>query len=175
VSLHAEILRERHSKGRIADAAPIDQVIAGDFFLFLRSHFSPVNKDAWCRWVPHSAIILKEMPRFVLQSIGSKYATRLLPTLGIDSIATFRTKLGEALTKLSQIAPSTSSSEMRRRRRSRRNRSGVSNFSLMTSARPVLAVNPYEQFAPWKPSNGWAHARRDRFWNPGLAAWRKRA
>ncbi len=69
------------------------EVIAADFFLFLRSVFMEDAEHTYYHWIPHSTVYMRGMPKFIIQSRGSKYANRLLPSLGVDTIPTFRPSL----------------------------------------------------------------------------------
>ena len=103
ISLFGEMLNQRHSGGKIGDAAPMREVIAADFFLFLRSVFMEDAGATYYHWIPHSTVYMRGMPKFIIQSRGSKYANRLLPSLGVDTIPTFRAKFAQALQHLSRI------------------------------------------------------------------------
>jgi hypothetical protein len=46
---------------------------------------------------------MTKMPEFMTRSLSSKYATRLLPALGVDSIADFRVKFADAWTSLAKM------------------------------------------------------------------------
>ncbi len=102
-SLHADTLNERHSGGRLGDVSPMEDFLAGDFFLFLRSSFAAAEKSNWFGWSPWSIIYLTKMPQFMTKSLSSKYANRLLPALGIDSISIFRSRFVEAWARLARM------------------------------------------------------------------------
>jgi hypothetical protein len=86
-SIHADILKERHTKGYLAELVPMQQFMEADYFLFLRGEFEKselVGLSAWNGW---STIFIGEQPpRYLAQAIRKNYAEKLLRPLGIDTI-----------------------------------------------------------------------------------------
>lgn len=96
ISVHADILKERHDEGDLTELVPMRQFMESDYFLFLRGEFEKpelVGPSAWNAW---STIFMGEQPpRYIAQAIRKNYAEKLLRPLGIDTIDTFRSKLIE--------------------------------------------------------------------------------
>jgi hypothetical protein len=89
ISVHADVLNERHTKGQLAERCPMDLFIAADFFLFLRAGFE---------WRPWSSLYLYEhMPRFILEAVRKKYAEQLLQPLKVNNIESLRELLKERI------------------------------------------------------------------------------
>ncbi len=82
MSIHADILNQRHSNGVLSGICPIQQFIAADFFLFLpeTSH-----------WKPWSALYMFEnFPQFVIEAKRTKFAERLFKPLEVNNINELR-------------------------------------------------------------------------------------
>jgi hypothetical protein len=87
VSVHADILNERHTAGPTAELVPMSDFVSADFFLFLRSP----------RWRPISTIYMEGMtPRYLFEALEAGNAQRLLTPLGLDSVQTLRNRVAEA-------------------------------------------------------------------------------
>ena len=96
VSLHADILKERHSPGSLAEIMPFRLFVDTDYFLYLRSAFSVPATQRDDDWAPWSNVYLYDItPRFLIEAYHAKYAQRLLRPLGIRSIEEFRQLLAE--------------------------------------------------------------------------------
>jgi len=96
ISVHADILKQRHAEGELAKVVPMQQFMDGDYFLFLRSAFRQEELKWRQIWKPWSTIFMgSNPPRYLLQAVRKSYARKLLGALGIDTIETFRSKLVE--------------------------------------------------------------------------------
>lgn len=96
ISLHADILTERHGGGDLGRVSPINQLAEADLFLYFRSQFTSEPDESGFRftlWYPMLAWTLSNLPRFLTKARARKFATRLLPALGVNSIESLRNKL----------------------------------------------------------------------------------
>lgn len=94
-SVHADILKERHSGGGLGELVPMQQFMCADYFLFMRAEFERPDLHTGATWNAWSAIFLPATPPYLEHATRNKYAERLLRPLGIDSIETFRKKVVE--------------------------------------------------------------------------------
>ncbi|MCH8875590.1 MAG: hypothetical protein IIA89_02055 [Chloroflexi bacterium] len=82
VSIHADILNERHSESPLASLVPMRQLIEADFLLFLRKDF---------QWIPWSVLYIGGIPpRYLVEAESSRYAERLLRPVGVNSVEELR-------------------------------------------------------------------------------------
>jgi hypothetical protein len=95
VSIHADILYERHSKGELATAVPCKEFLDADYFLFLRADFTRNKESEWVEWRPWSVLLMKDKPKFIVEATSKKYAEALLEPLGISDIEQLRILLKE--------------------------------------------------------------------------------
>jgi hypothetical protein len=103
VSLHADILKERHENGPLAELVPWRRFQEADVFLYLRSAFELAQMDLWKVWRPWSAVLLRGCPSYLLEATRVQKAQELLGPLGVKSIVELRTKLNERVGGLQQI------------------------------------------------------------------------
>jgi hypothetical protein len=95
VSVRADMLNERHTKGELAKIVPMRQFIDADYFLLLRHGLE---------WRPWSTIYLEnQVPRFLLEASRTKYAEQLLRPLSIEDISAFRVRVAESKSMLRQM------------------------------------------------------------------------
>ncbi|QOJ35082.1 MAG: SIR2 family protein [Nitrospira sp.] len=101
ISVEADLLWERHSKGDLADVSPFRGIRDADLFLYLRSEFEKERPDQKLDWLPWSVVFLAdEMPQFLLEASRKKYALQLLRPLSAKSIEDLRLKCSKAREKL---------------------------------------------------------------------------
>lgn len=97
VSLHADLLRDRHSDGGgLATVLPFEDFMAADFFLFLLSE--TLKDDAGFRmryWRAWSCLFLKRAPSFVRNAEHKRVAERLANLFGLSSVEEFKKFLDE--------------------------------------------------------------------------------
>ncbi|WGV26254.1 hypothetical protein [Halotia branconii] len=103
ISIHADILNERHTQGELAKVIPIQEFMDADCFLFLRSEFMAPAASQWNKWIPWSKVYMQKVPRYLLEASHIKYAEKLLSPLGIKNIDTFRIRLPDASNKLEKM------------------------------------------------------------------------
>jgi hypothetical protein len=96
ISLHADLLNERHTQGDIAKDVPIEQFAEADYFLFLRAQLQPATiTSQWPLWMAWSSLYVRHLPRYLEEAKRVKYAQQLLRPLGVEDIPTLRTRLAE--------------------------------------------------------------------------------
>ncbi|HKZ43518.1 MAG TPA: hypothetical protein VJZ78_00605 [Anaerolineales bacterium] len=92
MSIHADILEERHTSGDLRLICPMEQFIAADFFLFLRAGFA---------WRPSSTLYLfKYQLRFLVEATNEKFAIQLLKPLNIETIDALRTLIKQRIQEI---------------------------------------------------------------------------
>lgn len=96
LSLHADLLNERHTQGAIAKYVPIEQFAEADYFLFLRAQLQPPTiTSPRLLWMPWSSLYIRHLPCYLEEAKRAKYAQRLLQPLGVEDIPTLRARLAE--------------------------------------------------------------------------------
>lgn len=104
ISLHADLLNERHTKGPLAEVVPAEQFLDADYFLFLRAQLQTAEQSQWIEWKPWSALYLRgRIPKFLAESVRIKGAQRLLKPLGVESIDVLRTRFTERAPTLQRL------------------------------------------------------------------------
>lgn len=96
VSLHADILKERHEAGRLGELSPWRRFQDADVFLYLRSAFALTDFALWDIWRPWSAALLGGCPGYLLEATRREKAQQLLEPLGVESVTELRDKLKQA-------------------------------------------------------------------------------
>ena len=104
ISVHADILKERHTKGDLAELVPMQQFMDADYFLFLRGEFQKPESGGWINWKPWSTLYMQHhTPRYLVEASRTKYALKLLRPLGISDIETFRSHFSERAPRLGKF------------------------------------------------------------------------
>src|SRR2546423_10080 len=62
ISLHADLLKDRHTQGELAKLVPMEQFIEADYFLFLRAQVQPATVGEWPVWMPWSSLHIHTVP-----------------------------------------------------------------------------------------------------------------
>lgn len=95
VSLHADILNERHTTGEISNVVSMRQFMDADYFLFLREDFG---------WRPWSTLYIgSQAPRYLAEAVATKRAEQLLQPLRVSDIAALRKLVSERNTRLREL------------------------------------------------------------------------
>ncbi len=89
-SLHADILKERHTIGGLAAVLPFDEFVAADYFLSLRKQSDSVFPPIW---IPRSILYLEHAPMFFRNAEQRETAERLMKILKISSIKELKERL----------------------------------------------------------------------------------
>jgi hypothetical protein len=106
VSLHADILNERHTKEGLAAIMPMEDFMAADYFLFLLGEMSlDTAGESIIEWRPWSALYLKRPPRFLLNAERQRTAHHLMKLFHITSVDQFRAQLAERTPGLRRLFP----------------------------------------------------------------------
>ncbi len=95
LSLHADILNERHSKGDLAGVLPFDEFADADFFLYLRSLLPEHKFTGHFSWRPWSALWLRGTPRFLLRAQSTSEAENVTVGLALPSVLELKRRLQE--------------------------------------------------------------------------------
>jgi hypothetical protein len=95
ISVHADLLHERHSSGSLAAIVPEENFIAADFFLFLRGELAPEERGPHFAWRPWSSLYMKGVPRFLLDAERKARAEELAQTLSVPSVDELKKRLLE--------------------------------------------------------------------------------
>ena len=95
ISVHADLLHERHVSGSLAAIVPEESFIAADFFLFLRGELAPQEPGPHFAWRPWSTLYMKGVPRFLLDAERRTRAEELARTLNVPSVDELKKRLGE--------------------------------------------------------------------------------
>lgn len=94
VSLHADILYNRHSGGELGELVPSALFADADYLLYLRSISNQIAEDQLdlCEsWYPWSFVYLRSQgPKFLHYAKSKRYAMKLLPVLSLDTIEELR-------------------------------------------------------------------------------------
>lgn len=103
LSLHFDLLNERHTQGDLAKLVPMEQFAEADFFLFLRTELQETSSSERISWIPWSVLGMRHPPRYLQEAARIKYAQQLLHPLGVEDILILRTRLQERAGKLSEL------------------------------------------------------------------------
>lgn len=96
MSLHADILNERHTAGGLAAILPMDAFMAADYFLFLSGEMPPEKApDPLFDWRPWSTLYLKGTPMFLRNAEYRRSAEQIMKLFQITSIEEFQKRLLE--------------------------------------------------------------------------------
>jgi hypothetical protein len=103
LSLHADILKERHEAGDLGELSPWRRFQDADVFLYLRSVFEQPEEDHWNIWRPWAAAFLTGSPGFLLEATQREKAEQLLKPLGAKDLAELRRRLKDAVERLHKL------------------------------------------------------------------------
>lgn len=95
VSLHADILRERHVEGGLAAIVPMEEFMAADYFLYLCCSLPPedgANRSLWRAW---SSLYLDHVPRFLINAEYPRAAHHLVSLFKLSDIEQLKSRLAE--------------------------------------------------------------------------------
>ena len=106
-SYRADLLKERHSSEPLAALVNFIAFMEADYFLFLRTELPPEQSDGRTRWVPESALFMKQPPRYLAEAQRVGVAKRLAAALGIDGPETMRERLLERHGRFGLCFPAT--------------------------------------------------------------------
>ncbi|OGI16354.1 MAG: hypothetical protein A2Z52_01780 [Candidatus Moranbacteria bacterium RBG_19FT_COMBO_42_6] len=85
ISVHSDILNDRHSSGIISQSLAAEDFMAADFFLFLTSKFLR-QEDGLEWWYPHSIVHMKHTPQFIMYAAKNHFAEKLAKIFKSSSV-----------------------------------------------------------------------------------------
>jgi hypothetical protein len=94
-SLQANLLRDRHATGDLANLVPIEKFMEADYFLFLRDVLKPATLPNWIRWRAWSTVHMEHPARFIRESTRQEFAEQLALALGLSDVSTLKNRLTE--------------------------------------------------------------------------------
>ena len=100
ISLHADLLHDRHTQGDLGQAMPLERFMEADYFLFLRGQLKPAEASRLIVWLPWSTLSLRQPPHYLVEATSATYAQQLLRPLAVPDISTFRKRYAERASKL---------------------------------------------------------------------------
>jgi len=100
VSVHSDLLNQRHSDGRIAATTPMREFMAADIFLNLRAVADAGVNDHGFDWRPWSMPYMQEPPMFLHRIALRREAERLVRPLGVADIGALRELLARHAPRL---------------------------------------------------------------------------
>ncbi len=100
LSLHFDLLSERHTQGDLAKLVPMEMFAEADYFLFLRAELQSATVSRWILWIPWSVLGMRQPPRCLREAERIRYAQQLLRPLGVEDTSTLRSRLEERTCKL---------------------------------------------------------------------------
>lgn len=103
LSLHADILHERHTSGELAERVPEAVFMAADFLLFLRSEIGKARNEERIGWRPWSTLYLNRPPRFISSSKQIARATLVAQALGTPDLLQVRRVMADRSPKLEKL------------------------------------------------------------------------
>jgi hypothetical protein len=104
VSLHADILKERHEAGRLGELSPWRSFKDADVFLYLRSALASAEFSLYHVWRPWAAALLDGgCPSYLVEAVQREKADQLREALGVRNLAELRSRLKERADGLRQL------------------------------------------------------------------------
>jgi hypothetical protein len=105
ISIHADILKQRHTETELAQLVPMEQFVEADYLLFLCAQSRREEPRRLKRWLAWSTLYMDEIPRFLQAASRVKYAERLLRPLGVGDIQTVRNRVADHKDDLHRLFP----------------------------------------------------------------------
>lgn len=106
ISLHGDLLKERHENGELSKIVSFSEFMEADFFLFLRGQLERENANGWSRcWMPWSSIYLGDAdpPRYLIEGKRASAARQLASALGVASIDELRERLNARIPAMNNM------------------------------------------------------------------------
>ncbi len=106
VSIHADILHDRHTSGGLSVILPFEEFAGADFFLFLCGELqSESTTDSFMEWRSWSYIYLKRVPMFIRSAEQISIANHLIKIFKIPNVDEFKVRLKERVPRLRKLFP----------------------------------------------------------------------
>jgi hypothetical protein len=93
MSLHADILYERHTKGGLAAIMPIDDFMEADYFLFLAAELPQPDDAVAMEWRPWSDLYLKHTPLFLRNAERKETTDQLAKVFNVPDAQELRRRI----------------------------------------------------------------------------------
>jgi hypothetical protein len=94
MSLHADILKARHTSGGLAAIVPMDEFVAADYFLFLAGEIpQPDEAGVVMEWRPWSAVYLDHTPTFLRNAERKQIADQMIKIFKVPNVEEFRRRM----------------------------------------------------------------------------------
>ena len=103
ISIHSDLLNNRHTQGELADLVPMQQFINADAFLLLRSELSKTEVNSFLGWRAWSLLYTQRSPKYLIEAYRVKNAEKLLVPLQVSDVETLRERMIEVIPKLSKM------------------------------------------------------------------------
>ena len=94
-SYRADLLQERHSSRALAALVDFREFREADYFLFLRAELPLEHPSGWPSWIPVSALLQDQPPRYLVEAERIEMARQLAVAIGVDGPDTLRSRLLE--------------------------------------------------------------------------------
>jgi hypothetical protein len=100
-SIHADLLRERHSSENLSAASPLNDFVDADLFLFFRAEAGRQEAGERVQWIPWSVLNLGgRVPRFLVDATRRRLAEPMLQPLGLGNVEAFRRLVATSVPRL---------------------------------------------------------------------------
>lgn len=103
MSVHADILKQRHEQDPLRLLMPFDDLMGADYFLFLRGELSNEQPNTFIDWRPWTTVFMKYAPRFFHEAQHAANATRIAKALGLPDVQLLKEKLHERAGRIRQL------------------------------------------------------------------------
>jgi hypothetical protein len=91
ISLHGELLKERHEREPLKSVSPFPSFVEADFLLFLRGELPPPDGAEGIPWRPWTGFFMNwKVPNFLVRAERQKEALRIAQAAGVADVETFR-------------------------------------------------------------------------------------
>lgn len=104
LSLHADILKDRHNAGELASIRPFKDFAEADFFLHLYGEGQTTERFAG-DWYPRSDIWLRDTPRFIFEAVDYPTAMKICSALKISDVDELKRRLNHLAIRWDGIPP----------------------------------------------------------------------
>ena len=95
ISLHSDILHDRHTTGGLAAILPFEDFAAADFFLFLYGELPPETNQHDMEWRAWSSLWLKHTPSFIKNAERTQTSEQLAEVLKVPNVTELKRRLAE--------------------------------------------------------------------------------
>jgi hypothetical protein len=96
ISLHADLLKERHETGELGKLMPFEELAEADYFLLLRGELEVGDVQRWgVAWAPWSTVFMEhaDPPRYLREAERRTSAEPIARALGVPDAVSLRERL----------------------------------------------------------------------------------